>query len=349
MEHRYPVLAAALALDAFTLEELADRTGIGIESIRSVVRRDTRFEEAGLQEPNGPGGRRKLYRVRESAVPEVYGELQSLFAGIVQAVGGQDEAAQPVRPVALDAALELIEAAQEKELSAAERQTLLAMARPDLVGARTELERRHGSGATDAMSAIGELLESVDVTMDGGEGMQHVARAAMRARNAFDHDSVFDRGRALLARLRSTLRNPPMPAPMPQFVLLLNGAGATASRLVRELERTIREEDGTPITFDADDVFEQAVQLPASAHTRMRVLLVDSDHADAQLQFDRVCLQVGTPSLVLDVAGNPAVRNHVFERDADYQALATKLSGPALEHIVRRTVEAEKQSAAPAV
>ena len=166
MKNSYPVLAAALALGEFSLQDLHERTGLPLPSIDSVIRRDSRFVplRKGEAGPRG-GGQPVIYGIRESEVESITAELRELFTAIV-AAGAMDNPAEgtgvPSLPDSYAAAVELIEAATKRELSPRGRQVLLEMALPNLRAAGRQLGRDGNRVSKQRLAILRGLVHAVN-------------------------------------------------------------------------------------------------------------------------------------------------------------------------------------------
>ena len=79
MLERYRVLGAVATLGEFTVDDIANLSGVGPTTIRTVLRRDARFvEKIGVSETGKKGGRFLRYKVRENQFSRLVGELRGL-------------------------------------------------------------------------------------------------------------------------------------------------------------------------------------------------------------------------------------------------------------------------------
>jgi hypothetical protein len=165
MKNRYPILAAALALGEFSLQDLQERTGLPPASIDSVIRRDSRFEplRRGKAGPRG-GGQPVIYRIRESEVEGITAELRELFTAIVAAgaMNNSEGTSVPSLPDTYAAAVELIEAATKGELSPSGRRVLLEMALPNLRAAGRQLGRDGSQFSKQRLAILQGLVHAVN-------------------------------------------------------------------------------------------------------------------------------------------------------------------------------------------
>jgi hypothetical protein len=166
MKNRYPILAAALALGEFSLQDLQERTGLPPASIDSVIRRDPRFVplRKGAAGPRG-GGQPVIYGIRASEVEGITAELRKLFTAIV-AAGAMDNSTEgtgvPSLPDCYAAAVELIEAATKPELSPSGRRVLLEMALPNLRAAGRQFGRDGSKFSKQRLAILRSIVHAVN-------------------------------------------------------------------------------------------------------------------------------------------------------------------------------------------
>jgi hypothetical protein len=108
LKERYKVLAAILALEDFTIEDIANKTGVKQNTVSTILARERGSLEKIADEKTGRrGGARKRYRVRPESSEGLHAELRELD-GLATLRPLQTERKSPAVPLGLLAAEETL-------------------------------------------------------------------------------------------------------------------------------------------------------------------------------------------------------------------------------------------------
>src|SRR5262245_34848718 len=81
MKERYKVLGAIVALREFTVEDIANKTGVKQNTVSTILARERGFLEKIADEKTGRrGGPRKRYRIKPEFAESLHSELKELDA-----------------------------------------------------------------------------------------------------------------------------------------------------------------------------------------------------------------------------------------------------------------------------
>jgi hypothetical protein len=132
MKERYKVLAAITALREFTVEDIANRTGVKQNTVSTILARDRGLLEKIADEKTGRrGGKRKRYRIKPESAESLNSELAELYT---------DLPAPPV-PLGLLAAEDTLLVRYPNGKNPQEKQRLLKLAKLDYQKGLSESRR----------------------------------------------------------------------------------------------------------------------------------------------------------------------------------------------------------------
>jgi predicted ArsR family transcriptional regulator len=193
MNQQSRILSAALALETFTVADLAGHSGVPVNTVRSTVDRHNAeggaqlFVKVGELNRGAPGRRPSIYRLADPRTVRVrLGVVERLGAGPEVDMNDQDRARALVEiaEAALDAAWAAVEDAQREAIASAREAALSALR------AAPSAELR--ACAVTVLSTI-QSIETASVIAQMGAQVEEVLRRVDEIEHARDEES-FEEG-----------------------------------------------------------------------------------------------------------------------------------------------------------
>lgn len=165
MIETYKVLGAMLALDKFTVEELAQYSGVKINTVRTILSREQAYlEETGRLETGKRGGQCRHWRVKPVMLQPLRHRIENLFGQVKMASPGSAEpepASAPQVPLGLLVAEDILVRRFPEAIDANKKRELIELAEVNFDTGRSECENFPVCHNLDTMKAHMRTIEDL--------------------------------------------------------------------------------------------------------------------------------------------------------------------------------------------